>query len=43
MDKLVHQGLKKIIVAVPEKSIGGSFGTTRIKEVWLFCRLGTKR
>lgn len=28
LDKLVHQGLKKVIVAVPEKSIGGSFGTT---------------
>lgn len=23
LDKLVHQGLKKVIVAVPEKSIGG--------------------
>lgn len=28
LDKLVHQGLKKVIVAVPEKSIGGSFSTT---------------
>lgn len=28
LDKLIHQGLKKVIVAVPERSIGGSFGTT---------------
>jgi superfamily II DNA or RNA helicase len=26
LDKLLHQNIKKIIVAVPEKSIGGSFG-----------------
>jgi len=26
LDKLLHQGIKKVIVAVPEKSIGGSFG-----------------
>ena len=28
LDKLMNQGLKKVIVAVPEKSIGGSFGDT---------------
>jgi len=28
LDKLVNQGLDKVIVAVPERSIGGSFGTT---------------
>lgn len=28
LDKLINQGLKKVIVAVPEKSIGGSFGNT---------------
>jgi superfamily II DNA or RNA helicase len=36
LDKLVHQGLKKVIVAVPEKSIGGSFGTTKLKEFGFF-------
>jgi len=30
LDKLINQGLKKVIVAVPEKSIGGSFGTTKL-------------
>ena len=25
LDKLQHQGIKKVIVAVPEKSIGASF------------------
>ena len=28
LDKLLHQGIKKVIVAVPEKTIGGSFGDT---------------
>ncbi len=32
LDKLINQGLKKVIVAVPEKSIGGSFGNTDLKE-----------
>ncbi|MGB3751497.1 MAG: DEAD/DEAH box helicase, partial [Arcobacteraceae bacterium] len=32
LDKLIHQGLKKVIVAVPERSIGGSFGTTDLKS-----------
>ena len=36
LDKLVHQGLKKVIVAVPEKSIGGSFGTTKLKDYGFF-------
>ncbi|WP_235922098.1 hypothetical protein [Flavobacterium phycosphaerae] len=26
LDKLINQGLKKVIVAVPERSIGSSFG-----------------
>jgi len=30
LDKLIHQGIKKVIVAVPERSIGGSFGTTNL-------------
>ena len=32
LDKLINQGLQKVIVAVPEKSIGGSFGDTDLKE-----------
>jgi len=28
LDKLINQGINKVIVAVPERSIGGSFGTT---------------
>lgn len=36
LDKLIHQGLKKVIVAVPEKSIGGSFQSTNLKETGFF-------
>ncbi len=36
LDKLVHQALKKVIVAVPEKSIGGSFAKTRLKDFGFF-------
>lgn len=36
LDKLVNQGLKKVIVAVPEKSIGGSFGKTNLKDFGFF-------
>jgi hypothetical protein len=36
LDKLVNQGLRKIIVAVPEKSIGGSFGKTNLKDFGFF-------
>lgn len=36
LDKLEHQGIKKVIVAVPEKSIGGSFGTTKLKQFGFF-------
>ncbi len=36
LDKLVHQGLKKVIVSVPEKSIGGSFQPTNLKELGFF-------
>ena len=32
LDKLVKQGLRKVIVAVPEKSIGGSFRATDLKQ-----------
>jgi hypothetical protein len=30
LDKLINQGIKKVIVSVPERSIGGSFGTTNL-------------
>lgn len=30
LDKIINQGIKKVIVAVPERSIGGSFGTTNL-------------
>lgn len=36
LDKLVNQGLKKVIVAVPEKSIGGSFEHTRLSDFGFF-------
>jgi len=36
LDKLMHQGIKKVIVAVPEKSIGGSFSKTNLKDFGFF-------
>lgn len=36
LDKLVHQGIKKVIVAVPEKSIGGSFSKTKLIDYGFF-------
>lgn len=36
LDKLHHQGLRKVIVAVPEKSIGGSFKNTQLTESGFF-------
>lgn len=36
LDKLQHQGIKKVIVAVPEKTIGASFGTTELKKHGFF-------
>ena len=32
LDKLYNQGLKKVIVAVPERSIGSSFASTKLVE-----------
>ncbi len=32
LDKLINQGLKKVIVAVPQKSIGSSFSSTDLKQ-----------
>ena len=36
LDKLAHQGMKKVVVAVPEKSIGRSFKNTNLREHGFF-------
>jgi len=36
LDKLKNQGIKKAIVAVPEKSIGASFSTTKLTDQGFF-------
>ncbi len=36
LDKLINQGIKKVIVAVPEKSIGGSFAPTYLTATGFF-------
>jgi hypothetical protein len=36
LDKLHNQGIKKVIVAVPEKSIGGSFSATKLTDYGFF-------
>lgn len=36
LDKLEHQGIRKVIVAVPEKSIGRSFKDTDLKKYGFF-------
>ncbi len=36
LDKLANQGIKKVIVAVPERSIGGSFSETNLTESGFF-------
>lgn len=36
LDKLVNQGKKKVIVAVPEKSIGSSFSNTNLTDAGFF-------
>ncbi len=36
LDKLYHQNIKKVIVAVPERSIGSSFRSTNLKEHGFF-------
>ena len=36
LDKLINQGIKKVIVAVPERSIGGSFANTDLKQFGFF-------
>jgi superfamily II DNA or RNA helicase len=36
LDKLVNQGIKKVIVAVPERAIGSSFANTDLKKFGFF-------
>jgi superfamily II DNA or RNA helicase len=36
LDKLINQGIKKVIVAVPERSIGSSFARTDLKKYGFF-------
>ena len=36
LDKLVNQGIRKVVVAVPEKSIGRSFQNTDLKKFGFF-------
>ncbi len=36
LDKLANQGIRKVIVAVPEKTIGRSFGNTELKKFGFF-------
>ncbi|WP_291728832.1 DEAD/DEAH box helicase, partial [Bernardetia sp.] len=36
LDKLIHQGIKKVVVAVPERSIGSSFSPTDLKTFGFF-------
>jgi len=36
LDKLINQGIKKVIVAVPERSIGSSFSNTNLKSFGFF-------
>lgn len=40
LDKLVHQGVKKVIVAVPERSIGNSFSPTDLVKNGFFTNWG---
>lgn len=36
LDKLINQGIRKVIVAVPERSIGSSFSPTDLKKYGFF-------
>ncbi len=42
LDKLYNQGIKKVIVAVPERSIGGFIWFNKFEKRWIFCIMGTK-
>lgn len=36
LDKIIHQGIDKVIVAVPERSIGSSFAKTDLRQYGFF-------
>ena len=42
LDKLTNQGLKKVIVAVPERSIGSSFADTDLMEYGFYANWESK-
>jgi len=42
LDKLINQGIKKVIVAVPERSIGSSFAPTDLKKFGFFANWSPK-
>ena len=42
LDKLINQGIKKVVVAVPERSIGGSFAPTDLKKFGFFANWAPK-
>ena len=42
LDKLINQGVKKVIVAVPERSIGGSFANTDLEQFGFFANWDVK-
>jgi len=42
LDKLINQGIKKVIVAVPERSIGSSFSPTDLKKFGFFANWAPK-
>ena len=42
LDKLINQDIKKVIVAVPERSIGGSFANTDLKQFGFFANWDVK-
>ncbi len=42
LDKLINQGIKKVVVAVPERSIGSSFSPTDLKKFGFFANWSPK-
>ena len=42
LDKLINQGIKKVVVAVPERSIGSSFAPTDLKKFGFFANWAPK-
>lgn len=42
LDKLINQGIKKVIVAVPEKSIGASFAPSNLKDFGFYANWNPK-